>query len=212
MRRDHPHRRRRSRFLVFAGAAIALDETECSPLRRILLVQALQIDPDCCAGRGVAQLDLGRPHARRCKPDDTVGPAVVGDGVSDQHVPQFASPQGDVDLSFGAHRPRVNSPKVWVLQGTFSGEPPSRVKSSHAHSPQAAPRSNIGTSMLRRGLGLAAILLVFAAPARAGTLGLAEVRSADGTLLGKAGAGAYSYPADGSILRIGWSRVTAARV
>jgi cell wall-associated NlpC family hydrolase len=66
--------------------------------------------------------------------------------------------------------------------------------------------------MLRRGLGLAAILLVFAAPARAGTLGLAEVRSADGTLLGKAGAGAYSYPADGSILRIGWSRVTAARV
>src|SRR6266576_3234947 len=66
--------------------------------------------------------------------------------------------------------------------------------------------------MLRRGLGVAAILLVFAAPARAGTLGLAEVRSADGTLLGKAGAGAYSYPADGSILRIGSSRATAARV
>src|SRR6266700_5031547 len=66
--------------------------------------------------------------------------------------------------------------------------------------------------MLRRGLGFAAVLLVFAAPARAGTLGLAEVRSADGTLLGRAGAGAYSYPADGSILRISWSRATAARV
>ncbi len=67
--------------------------------------------------------------------------------------------------------------------------------------------------MLRRGLGVAAILLVFVAPARAaGTLGLAEVRSADGTLIGQAGAGAYSYPADGSILRISWSRATAARV
>src|SRR5438874_11606970 len=67
--------------------------------------------------------------------------------------------------------------------------------------------------MLRRGFGVAAILLIFVAPARAaGTLGLAEVRSADGTLIGRAGAGAYSYPADGSILRIGWSRATAARV
>jgi len=67
--------------------------------------------------------------------------------------------------------------------------------------------------MLRRGLGLAAILLVFAAPARAGgTLGLAEVRSSDGTLIARAEAGAYSYPADGSILRIGSSRATAARV
>jgi cell wall-associated NlpC family hydrolase len=66
--------------------------------------------------------------------------------------------------------------------------------------------------MLRRGLWLAAVLLVFAAPARAGTVGLAEVRAADGTLLGKAGVGAYSYPADGSILRIGSSRVTAVRV
>jgi cell wall-associated NlpC family hydrolase len=67
--------------------------------------------------------------------------------------------------------------------------------------------------MLRRGLGLAALLLVFAAPAHgAGTLGLAEVRSADGTLIGKAGAGAYAYPADGSVLRIGSSRANAARV
>src|SRR5947209_17371263 len=66
--------------------------------------------------------------------------------------------------------------------------------------------------MLRRAAGVAALLLVFAAPARAGTLGLAEVRPADGTLLGKAGGGAYAYPADGSVLRIGSSRASAARV
>ena len=66
--------------------------------------------------------------------------------------------------------------------------------------------------MLRRGAGVAAILLLVAAPARAGTLGLAEVRSADGTLIGKAAGGGYAYPADGSVLRIGSSRVTAARV
>ena len=59
---------------------------------------------------------------------------------------------------------------------------------------------------------MAVILLAFAAPAHAGTLGLAEVRSPDGTLVGKAGAGAYAYPADGSVLRIGSARVTAARV
>jgi len=66
--------------------------------------------------------------------------------------------------------------------------------------------------MLRRAAGVAALLLVFAAPARAGTLGLAEVRAADGTLLGKAGGGGFVYPADGSVLRIGSSRATAARV
>jgi NlpC/P60 family len=66
--------------------------------------------------------------------------------------------------------------------------------------------------MLRRAAGVAALLLVCAAPARAGTLGLAEVRGADGTLFGKAAGGAYAYPADGSVLRIGSSRATAARV
>ena len=66
--------------------------------------------------------------------------------------------------------------------------------------------------MLRRAAGVAAVLLLFAAPARAGTLGLAEVRAPDGSLIGKAGAGAYAYPADGSVLRIGSSRATAARV
>jgi hypothetical protein len=66
--------------------------------------------------------------------------------------------------------------------------------------------------MLRRAAGVAALLLFLAAPARAGTLGLAEVRGADGTLIGKAAGGAYAYPADGSVLRIGSSRATAARV
>jgi hypothetical protein len=66
--------------------------------------------------------------------------------------------------------------------------------------------------MIRRGVGVAVVLLVFASPARAGTLGLAEVRAADGTLIGKAGAGAYAYPADGSVLRIGSARTNAARV
>jgi cell wall-associated NlpC family hydrolase len=66
--------------------------------------------------------------------------------------------------------------------------------------------------MLRTGVGVAAVLLVFAAPARAGTLGLAEVRGTDGTLIGKAGAGTYAYPADGSVLRIGSARTNAARV
>jgi len=66
--------------------------------------------------------------------------------------------------------------------------------------------------MVRRAAGLAALLLVLATPARAGTLGLAEVRGSDGSLIGKAAGGAYAYPADGSVLRIGSSRATAARV
>jgi NlpC/P60 family protein len=65
--------------------------------------------------------------------------------------------------------------------------------------------------MLRWGVGVA-LVLALAAPAHAGTLGLAEVRSSDGTLIGRAGAGAYSYPEDGSVLRIGSARVTAASV
>jgi NlpC/P60 family len=66
--------------------------------------------------------------------------------------------------------------------------------------------------MIRRAAGVAALLLVFAAPARAGSLGLAEVRGSDGSLIGRAPAGAYAYPADGSVLRIGSSRATADRV
>jgi NlpC/P60 family len=66
--------------------------------------------------------------------------------------------------------------------------------------------------MVRRVAGLAALLLVLAGPARAGTLGLAEVRASDGTLIRKADGGRFAYPADGSVLRIGSSHVTAARV
>jgi hypothetical protein len=62
------------------------------------------------------------------------------------------------------------------------------------------------------GLAVAVLFLVVVAPVQAATLGLAEVRSADGTLLGKAGTGAYAYPADGSILRIGSASATAARI
>jgi hypothetical protein len=66
--------------------------------------------------------------------------------------------------------------------------------------------------MLRRAAGVAALLLVLAAPAHAASLGLAEVRGSDGTLIGRAGSGGYAYPADGSVLRIGWSHATAAKV
>jgi NlpC/P60 family protein len=53
---------------------------------------------------------------------------------------------------------------------------------------------------------------VTAPAASAGTLGLAEVRAPDGTLLGDAGDGAFAYPADGSVLRIGAASADAARV
>ena len=59
--------------------------------------------------------------------------------------------------------------------------------------------------MLRRLAGVAVLLLaVVSAPtAQAGTLGLAEVRAADGTLIAEAGDGSFAYPADGSVLRVG---------
>lgn len=59
---------------------------------------------------------------------------------------------------------------------------------------------------------MAVLLLAFATPGQAATLGLAEVRAADGTLVGRAGPGAYAYPADGSVLRVGSATATAARV
>ena len=68
--------------------------------------------------------------------------------------------------------------------------------------------------MSRRFAGAAVFLLavVSAPPAQAGTLGLAEVRTADGTLLADAGEGPFAYPADGSVLRIGSAQATAAGV
>lgn len=66
--------------------------------------------------------------------------------------------------------------------------------------------------MLRRVAGIVVLLLALAPIARAGTLGLAEVRAPDGTLLDEAGNGSFAYPADGSVLRIGSAHATAASV
>ena len=66
--------------------------------------------------------------------------------------------------------------------------------------------------MIRRLIGVVALCLAAAPVAQAGTLGLAEVRSPDGTLIGRAGNGAFTYPADGSVLRIGYAHADAARV
>jgi cell wall-associated NlpC family hydrolase len=68
--------------------------------------------------------------------------------------------------------------------------------------------------MLRR-LAAVSVFLLGALPApvaHAGTLGLAEVRAADGTLLAQAGEGSFAYPADGSVLRIGSAAASAAGV
>jgi len=66
--------------------------------------------------------------------------------------------------------------------------------------------------MARRLAGVALVFLALAPAAHGGTLGLAEVHASDGTLLAKAGAGAFDYPADGSVLRVGSADVNAARV
>jgi cell wall-associated NlpC family hydrolase len=66
--------------------------------------------------------------------------------------------------------------------------------------------------MVRRLLGLVGLLLVLVPAARAAELGLAEVRSSDGRLVGEAGNGTYAYPADGSILRVGAAHAFADRV
>src|SRR5205085_1555128 len=72
--------------------------------------------------------------------------------------------------------------------------------------------SKLGRPMIRRLIGVAAVFLAAVSVARAGTLGLAEVRAPDGTLLGDAGNGSFVYPADGSVLRIGSASADAARV
>ena len=68
--------------------------------------------------------------------------------------------------------------------------------------------------MVRRLVGVVGVFLALApAPAaRAAQLGLAEVRSADGRLIGEAGDGSYAYPADGSVLRVGSAHAFADRV
>jgi cell wall-associated NlpC family hydrolase len=67
--------------------------------------------------------------------------------------------------------------------------------------------------MFRRLLGIVAVIAAVApGAAHGGTLGLAEVRDSDGTLLAQAGTGSFTYPADGSVLRIGSAEANAARV
>jgi cell wall-associated NlpC family hydrolase len=76
----------------------------------------------------------------------------------------------------------------------------------------ASDLTRIRCSMVRRLAGIAALFLALAPAAKAATLGLAEVRASDGTLVARAGNGAFAYPADGSILRIGSANANAARV
>ena len=68
-------------------------------------------------------------------------------------------------------------------------------------------------AMVRRFL-VAATLAVVLAPAAnaADTLGLAEIRQADGTLVRRAGTGSFAYPADGSVLTVVSSKATPAGV
>jgi cell wall-associated NlpC family hydrolase len=67
--------------------------------------------------------------------------------------------------------------------------------------------------MLRRlvvAFGLA--LALAPAASAAGSLGLAEIRQADGTLVRRAGTGSFAYPTDGSVLSVVSSKATSAGV
>ena len=66
--------------------------------------------------------------------------------------------------------------------------------------------------MVRRFVGVVTVFLALAPAAEGAQLGLAEVRSSDGRLVGQAGNGSYAYPADGSVLRIGSAHAFADRV
>jgi len=74
------------------GSAVTGDESEGGTFKRAFGLKR-QVHPEDGARRRVAQLDLGRPNARRREANDVVSPPVVSDGVSYQHVPQCASPQ-----------------------------------------------------------------------------------------------------------------------
>jgi cell wall-associated NlpC family hydrolase len=66
--------------------------------------------------------------------------------------------------------------------------------------------------MIRLLVAVFGVFLAFAPAAQAAQLGLAEVRSSDGRLVGEAGNGSYAYPADGSVLRVGSAHAFADRV
>ena len=67
--------------------------------------------------------------------------------------------------------------------------------------------------MVRRLLVAVTLGLVLAPAANAAdTLGLAEIRQADGTLVRRAGTGSFAYPADGSVLSVVSSKAASASV
>jgi cell wall-associated NlpC family hydrolase len=67
--------------------------------------------------------------------------------------------------------------------------------------------------MLRRLVVAFGLALALAPAASAGgSLGLAEIRQADGTLVRRAGIGSFAYPADGSVLSVVSSKATSAGV
>jgi cell wall-associated NlpC family hydrolase len=68
-------------------------------------------------------------------------------------------------------------------------------------------------AMARRFLVAVTLALVLAPAANAAdSLGVAEIRQADGTLVRRAGTGSFAYPADGSVLSVVSSKATAAGV
>jgi hypothetical protein len=105
-------------LLAPSRASIAADKAKSRSLRCVQLPLQLQIDPERGPRLGIAQFDLGRRHARRREADDNVGPPIVGDGVSDQHVPQFASPWRRLP-QLDRRRAGVNPSKVWVALSLF---------------------------------------------------------------------------------------------
>jgi hypothetical protein len=70
-----------------------MDEPKGRSLRCVQLPVQLQVDPESHPRLGIAQLDLGRLHARRREADDNMGPPVIDDGVSDQHFRSSPLPE-----------------------------------------------------------------------------------------------------------------------
>jgi hypothetical protein len=109
-------------LLAASRASLAANEPKGRTLRCVQLALQRQIDPERRPRLRIAQLNLGRLHARRREADDNVGPPVIGDGVSDQHVPQFAPPR-DVSLSFAREEPASTHQRYGLLaRGLYGSE------------------------------------------------------------------------------------------
>ena len=107
-----------SSFLALSRAPVGVHEPKGRSLRCVPSPVQLQADPERHPGLGIAQLDLSRLHARWREADDNVGPPLIGDGVSDQHVPQFAPPR-DVSLSLA----REDAASTHQRYGSLSSAP-----------------------------------------------------------------------------------------